>query len=439
MQTFDADAIVELARDWADAKLDTKIKERFIPGETPIPPSGKVVGGPEVAQAVSAALEMHFTEGHWVKSFEDAIGACLGPMATMVNSGSSANLLAVAAMCSRNKRPWQSGDNIITSVVGFPTTANPLIQYGLEPNFVDVELGTYVPTGQAIDAATNSKTRGIFAAHTLGNPLPMDEILALCANSYGYPFDFIEDNCDALGSRYRDQLTGNFGALSTLSLYPAHHITAGEGGVVFSNSLTGDKLVRSLRDWGRSCWCPPGEDNTCEARFEQKHGTLPKGYDHKYVYSQIGYNLKSTDFQGAIALAQMDRLEGFIEARHINFNYLYKKLEDLQDIMILPRATENSEPCWFGFPITVRPGAPFERKDLVQHLSEYKIGTRNLFGGNLLRQPAYENIPHRVEGNLDNSNIVAESTFWVGCWPGIDDQRMDYMLEVLDGFLSFTR
>ena len=412
----------------------------FVPGETYIPASGKVIGGPEVANAVEAALDGWFTEGRWTDKFERALAKAVKVRcASLTNSGSSANLLAISALTSpkiKKSARLMPGDEVIVTAAGFPTTLNPVLQNGLIPVFVDVELGTYVPSVAQIKAAVSSKTRAIFVAHTLGNPVPVLGTLEWLKENN---IILIEDNCDALGSKYKKKLTGSFGALATQSFYPAHHITCGEAGAVLTNSPKMRKIVESFRDWGRDCWCPPGHENTCGKRFGWDFPQLPEGYDHKYVYSHIGYNLKATDFQAAIGLAQLKRLPKFVYRRSINLAKFMEFAKQYEEHLILPKKTRSSEPCWFGIPITVKPEAPFERGDLVQHLEKHRIGTRNLFGGNLLRQPAYKDIPHRVEGDLANSDIVAESTFWIGCWPGIDDQRMDYMLEVLDGFLSFAR
>ncbi len=409
---------------------------RFVPGQTPIPASGKIVGGKEVAAAVSAALDMHFTEGHLTDKFEAKIAKRLGVRyASLVNSGSSANLLAVSAMTSYlRERPWQPSDEIITVAAGFPTTLNPIIQNGLTPVFVDVELDTLVPRIDMIEKAITKKTRGIFMAHTLGNPLPLDGIIELCKK---HDLILLEDNCDALGSLYRDKLTGTFGLMSTLSMYPAHHITAGEGGVVFTNSPTTRKIVESFRDWGRECWCVPGEENTCGKRYEHKYTKLPSGYDHKYVYSHIGYNLKSTDFQASIALVQLGRLADFISIRRSNHAYLYEKLKDLQDVFILPKATPNSVPSWFGFALTVRPDSFLPRKGLLEYLGKYKIGTRLLFGGDLLQQPAYHGLALQYDDfHLPNTFQIAHGTFWVGVWPGITETMLDFIAKKIRDYVT---
>jgi CDP-6-deoxy-D-xylo-4-hexulose-3-dehydrase len=399
-----------------------------------------VIGGPEVGNAVAAALDGWFTEGEWTDKFERALAKAIKVRcASLVNSGSSANLLAISALTSKKVKKsmrLQPGDEVIVTAAGFPTTLNPVLQNGLVPVFVDVELGTYVPSVAKVKAAIGPKTRAIFLAHTLGNPVP---ILGSSKWLEERNIVLIEDNCDALSSKYRKKLTGSFGAMATQSFYPAHHITCGEAGAVLTNSPKLRKVIESFRDWGRDCWCPPGHENTCGKRFDWDFPQLPEGYDHKYIYSEIGYNLKATDFQAAIGLAQLDRLPEFVQRRSINSAKFVQFARQYEEYIILPKKTRGSEPCWFGIPITVKPDAPFERRDLVEHLNSNKIGTRNLFGGNLLRQPAYEDIPHRVSGSLENSDLIAENTFWIGCWPGIDDQRMDYMIEIMDGFLSFTR
>ena len=405
----------------------------FIPGETPIPASGKVVGGPEVLNATMAALDMHFTEGRFVKMFEEAIAEYLGiRCASMCNSGSSANLLAMAVLKDilldkRKGLPPMS--NIITAAAGFPTTVNPIIQYGMHPNFVDVEIGTYVPTIDMIADAVDENTVAIFMGHTLGNPIPLDAVLELCALK---GLLLIEDNCDALGSLYGDKMTGTFGLMSTLSLYPAHHMTAGEGGVVFTTSPRIQKAINSYRDWGRDCWCKTGEENTCGKRFDWDFPGLPDDYDHKYIYNRIGYNLKSTDFQGAIALAQTLRLEEFAKRRRENFKYLYNLLYELEDYIHLPRATINSTPNWFGFPITIRKSGICG--ELTQYLDKHNIGTRRLFGGNMLRQPAYSALP--ATALVPNSEFITANTFWVGVWPGLGHEMIEYTAEKITAFFK---
>ena len=443
--------IQSLAHKYGESKLLEKQHIiPFMPRITPIPASGKVVGGLEVENAVAAALDMHFTEGHFVETFEQRISDYLGlRFASMCNSGSSANLLAVTTLkeiVEADKRERRKkfytrrhniprglygppGSNIITAAAGFPTTINPIIQNGFIPRFVDVEIETYVPTIDMIANAVDKDTVGIFMAHTLGNPIPIEDVLALCKEK---GIHLIEDNCDALGSTYAGKLTGTFGLMSTLSLYPAHHITAGEGGVVFTKSPIVNKMINSYRDWGRDFWCKNGEDNTCGKRFEWDFPQL-HNYDHKYIYSRIGYNLKSTDFQGAIALAQTFRIETFVTKRRENFKQMYGLLSGLEEFIHLPRATKNSEPSWFGFPITVR--EPNICVLLTKYLESHKIGTRRLFGGNLLKQPAYSAINASV--TVPNTDIIADNTFWVGIWPGLTSEMVTYTAnKIIDFFRS---
>lgn len=409
----------------------------FVPGETFIPISGKVIGGPEIANAVEAALEGWLTEGHWTDEFEKALAKSVGVrFASFCNSGSSANLLALTALTSPKLKKadrLKPGDEVIVAAAGFPTTLNPVIQNGLVPVFVDVSPRTYVPAVAVIERAITKKTRAIFLAHTLGNPVPILDKVDELAKRGIY---VIEDNCDALGSTYRGQATGRFGAMATQSFYPAHHITTGEGGAVLTNRAALRRIVESFRDWGRDCWCPPGAEDTCGKRFDYRFSGLPVGYDHKYIYSHIGYNLKATDFQAAVGLAQLKRLPEFVESRSINFAKIMEGLRPYREFLILPRKTSNSEPCWFGFLITVKKEAPFTRAQFVRYLTKHRIGTRNLFGGNLLKQPAYRSVSSRQSGDLVNSDVIAKSTFWIGVWPGIDEKRMDYMLEIMAAFLN---
>jgi CDP-6-deoxy-D-xylo-4-hexulose-3-dehydrase len=401
----------------------------FVPGETPIPPSGKVYGAEELCNAVEAALDFWLTTGRFNADFERRLAEFLGlRWAVTTNSGSSANLLAVAALTSPTlgERALRAGDELITVAAGFPTTVNPALQYGLVPVFIDVDIPTYNAVPKLIEAAITPRTRAIMLAHTLGNPFDLGEVVRIARQ---HNLWLIEDCCDALGSRYNGQLCGSFGDIGTLSFYPAHHITMGEGGALFSNNVALKTLVESFRDWGRDCWCDPGRDNTCGKRFQWQHGTLPAGYDHKYVYSHIGYNLKITDFQAAVGLAQMDRLEGFIAQRRANFTAMRERLKAFEEFLILPEATPNSEPSWFGFPVTVRPEAPFARLDLLTHYDRAKIGSRLLFGGNLTRQPAYKDAKYRISGELTNTDIIMNQTFWLGIYPGISTEMMDYVAE----------
>jgi CDP-6-deoxy-D-xylo-4-hexulose-3-dehydrase len=330
------------------------------------------------------------------------------------------------------KRALKEGDEVITAAAGFPTTVNPILQNRLTPVFVDVELGTYDSSVEKIEAAIGPKTKAIVMAHTLGNPFDAAGVMELAKL---HKLFVVEDTCDAVGAKFDGRPVGSFGDLSTTSFYPAHHITMGEGGCVLVNKASMKKIVESLRDWGRDCWCPPGVDNTCGRRLDWQLGELPYGYDHKYVYSHVGYNLKMTDMQAAVGVAQLDKLDGFIQARNSNFNKIYAGLKDLQEFLILPEATKNSEPSWFGFPITVRKDAPFTRFELVQHIESRRIGTRQLFGGNLLRQPAYLKSPMRVVGDLTNADFITENTFWIGVYPGLTDEMINYMIEIISEFV----
>ena len=400
----------------------------FVPGRTPVPVTGKVFGVPEIQAAVAAALDFWLTAGPETESFERRLATRVGVRhAMMCNSGSSANLLALTALTSSQlgNRRLVPGDEVITVAAGFPTTVAPIVQNGLVPVFVDVELGTYGPRADDLAAAVSPKTKAIMMAHCLGNPFDVDAVLALAKAHHLW---LIEDTCDALGGTYRGRNLGTFGDLSTLSFYPAHHITTGEGGAVLTSRPSLKKLVDSIRDWGRDCWCLPGKDNTCLKRFDHTLGELPSGYDHKYTYSHLGYNLKSGDIQAAIGLAQLDRLDDFIALRRANWRHLREGLADLEGSLILPQATEGSDPSWFGFPIMVRESAGIERDDVTRKLEERLIGTRLLFGGNLLRQPAFRGVQHRTVGSLPNSDAIMRSAFWVGVWPGLSEQMIDYMI-----------
>lgn len=406
----------------------------FAPGETAVPPSGKVLGADEFVNMVDAALDGWLTTGRFNAAFEAKLAAYLGArFALTVNSGSSANLVAVSALTSPQlgERALRPGDEVITAAAGFPTTVNPILQNGLVPVFVDSHIPTYNPTPEAIEAAISPRTRAIVLAHTLGNPFAAEEIRAI-ADRHG--LWLVEDCCDALGSTYRDRMVGSFGHLGTLSFYPAHHITMGEGGAVFTNDPQLKRIVESFRDWGRDCWCNPGCDNTCGKRFDWQLGDLPAGYDHKYIYSHAGYNLKITDMQAAVGLAQLDRIEGFVAARKRNFAYLRERLQGLNDYLVLPRATPDSDPSWFGFPITLRDSAPFDRVDLLRYLDQQKIGTRLLFAGNLTRQPYFAGREWRASAPLDNADRIMNDTFWTGIWPGLDEAALDHAADRLIDF-----
>ncbi|KPQ39979.1 MAG: CDP-6-deoxy-D-xylo-4-hexulose-3-dehydrase RfbH [Phormidium sp. OSCR] len=408
----------------------------FIPGQTPIPVSGKVFDAEELSYLVDASLDFWLTTGRYAEQFEREFADFFSLRhALLCNSGSSANLLALSALTSPElgERRLKPGDEIITVAAGFPTTINPAIQNQLVPVFLDIELGTYNVDVSQLEEAISERTKGIILAHTLGNPFNLEAVKKIADK---YQLWLIEDNCDALGSQYNQQLTGTFGDLSTLSFYPAHHITMGEGGCVLTNSAKLKVLVESFRDWGRSCWCPPGQDNTCGKRFGWQLGELPPGYDHKYIYSHVGYNLKLTDMQAAVGLAQLKKLPSFITARKQNWHHLRQGLHDLQDLFVLPEATQNSNPSWFGFPISVRNTAPFSRRDLISHLEHRRIATRLLFGGNILRQPAYTDLNYRIVGELKNTDFVMNQTFWIGVYPGLNSQMLDYVVE---SFYDFAK
>jgi CDP-6-deoxy-D-xylo-4-hexulose-3-dehydrase len=410
--------------------LDERHQKRpFIPGESQIPVTGKVFGSEELTAAVEASLDFWLTSGPYTEQFESRFAKIVGTRhAFMVNSGSSANLLALTTLTSPKigERALKPGDEVITVAAGFPTTVTPILQNNLIPVYVDVDLETYVANEEALESAISPKTKAIMMAHTLGNPFNLDLIEKLAKK---HNLWLIEDSCDALGGTYKGKNLGTFGDLSTFSFYPAHHITTGEGGAVLIKKVAHKVLVESFRDWGRDCWCAPGCDNTCLKRYEWKLGELPEGYDHKYTYSHLGYNLKSGDIQAAIGLAQLDRLESFIEIRRRNWKYLRDSLTGLEEYLMLPRSTEHSNPSWFGFALTVTKDSPLTRNQIVQRLNESKIGTRLLFGGNLLRQPAFAGTPRRVIGNLANTDIVMNDTFWIGVWPGLTIPMLDYMIE----------
>jgi CDP-4-dehydro-6-deoxyglucose reductase, E1 len=408
----------------------------FQPGKTTIPPSGKVIGAKELQLMVEASLDGCLTTGHFNKSFESRLAKYLDVKHLItVNSGSSANLVAFNTLTSPSlgERAIQPGDEVICVAAGFPTTVNPILQFAAVPVFVDIELSTYNIDSISIEVAVTNKTKAIMLAHTLGNPFNLDMITALCKK---HSLWLIEDCCDALGSKYDDKLVGTFGDIGTLSFYPAHHITMGEGGAVFTNSGKLKKIAESFRDWGRDCYCPPGKDNTCGKRFDWQLGDLPEGYDHKYIYTHLGYNLKITDMQAACGLAQMDRLEGFIETRKNNFAYLKKNLKRSEEFLILPEATPKSDPSWFGFPITLRPNRNLKRVDLMTYLDQNKIGTRLLFAGNLTRQPYMKGRNYRISGELINTDRAMNDTFWVGVYPGLTQEMLDFVIEKLESYFS---
>ena len=408
--------------------------QTFVPGQSIVRYAGRVYDSEEVVNLVDSSLEFWLTAGRYADDFENRIAECLGGTdGILVNSGSSANLVLVSALTSSllGERQLKPGDEVITAAAGFPTTINPIIQNQLVPVFVDVELGTYVPSFEAIVAAVGPRTRAIFMAHTLANPFPVGKLQDFCRDKN---IILVEDCCDALGSKHAGKPCGSFGLAGSLSFYPAHHITMGEGGAVVTADADYARAARSFRDWGRDCYCAAAENNTCGRRFSQQCGTLPFGYDHKYVYSHIGYNLKVTDMQAAVGCAQLDKLEGFVAARKRNFQILSEGLRRFEDRVILPMASVDSDPAWFGFPITVRHNAGFGRTDLTRFLEENKVETRNIFGGNLLRQPAYHAIQHRVQGVLANTDIVMNDSFFIGCYPGIGPAQSSYMLETFEAF-----
>ncbi len=407
----------------------------FVPGETEIWPSGAYLDADDRVALVEAALSMRIAAGPSARKFEsDFARKMQRRKAHLTNSGSSANLLAVTALTSHQlgDRRLRKGDEVITVAAGFPTTVNPILQNGLMPVFVDVELGTYNATVERVAEAIGPRTRAIILAHTLGNPYAVAEMAALAKEHGLY---LIEDNCDAVGSTYDGKLTGTFGHLATVSFYPAHHLTMGEGGCVLMSNLILSRIVESLRDWGRDCWCQPGDSNTCLKRFEHQLGTLPHGYDHKYIYSHVGYNMKATDLQAALGLTQLSKLDDFVAIRKRNWRRMREQLDGVPHLL-LPEATPRSDPSWFGFVITVMPGAPFTRSQLIRFLEDRKIGTRQLFAGNLTRHPAYQNQPYRVVGDLTNSDIITEGTFWVGVYPALTDEMITYVAASIREFVA---
>jgi CDP-6-deoxy-D-xylo-4-hexulose-3-dehydrase len=425
--------IAALVDDFAKLKY---IPQTFKPSETLIPPSGKVLDAAELKNMVDASLDGWLTTGRFNEAFEKKLRDFLGvKFLITTNSGSSANLLAFSALTSPKlkERAIKSGDEVIGVAAGFPTTVNPILQFGAIPVFVDVDIATHNIDVTKIEAAISSKTKAIMLAHSLGNPFNLKVIIEICKK---HNLWLIEDNCDSLGSRYNGQLTGTFGDIGTLSFYPAHHITMGEGGAVFTNNAELKMIIESFRDWGRDCYCQPGKDNTCGKRFCWKLGDLPEGYDHKYTYAHAGYNLKITDMQAACGLAQMDKLEGFIQARKDNFKFLYERLQSCQDFLILPEATPNSDPSWFGFLMTIKPEANIRRVDLLSYLDQEKIGTRLLFAGNLTRQPYMQGRNYRVSGDLIHTDIVMNDSFWVGVYPGLTEEMLDFTATKIESFLG---
>ena len=406
----------------------------FVPGESMVSMSGKVFDAHEMQLLVDSSLDFWLTTGRFAEQFEKRFAKYFGVRkAMLVNSGSSANLVAFSALTSPRlgERAIRPGDEVITVAAGFPTTVNPIIQNNCVPVFLDIDVPTYNIDVTQLEEAYSPKVKAVMIAHTLGNPFNLEAITAFCKK---YNLWLVEDTCDAIGATYNGQMVGTFGDLATVSFYPAHHITMGEGGAVLTQSPKIKVAMESFRDWGRDCYCEPGVDNTCGKRFDWQLGELPAGYDHKYIYSHIGYNLKVTDMQAAVGVAQLDKLDGFIATRRANFQKLYNGLKDLEEFFILPEATPNSNPSWFGFPIAVREGAPFTRDMVTRYLDTQKVGTRLLFAGNILRQPAYLNIEHRRVESLKNTDFVMNSVFWVGVYPGLGDPQIDYILSALHKF-----
>ena len=427
------EAIMDMAEVYADK---FHAPRDFDPGFSPVPVSGKVIGGTEMRSLIDSALDFWLTSGRFNTKFEQRMRAVLGRKVVLTcNSGSSANLLAMTALTSPElgDRALKPGDEVITCATGFPTTVNPSFNNNLVPVFLDVDIPTYNIKTEALEEALSPRTRAIMVAHTLGNPFDLKTIMDFAKKHDLY---VVEDTCDALGAEYDGKKVGTFGDIGTLSFYPAHHITMGEGGAVYCDSPKLKRALECLRDWGRDCWCDSGKDNTCQKRFEWQLGELPYGFDHKYTYSHLGYNLKITDMQAAVGLAQIPRIGEFVEARRQNYAFLRKQLEALEAYFILPEATPNSNPSWFGFPLTVRKDAGFTRDDLVKHLNDKKIGTRLLFGGNLLRQPYMLGRTYRTAGDIVNADIVMNDTFWIGVYPGLNEESLGYMFEVIDGFIK---
>lgn len=420
--------ILELTREYYAAQWPT---EPFEAGKSPVPVSGRVFDADDVCALVDSGLDFWLTAGRFAEAFERDFAAAFGlKYSLLVNSGSSANLLALSCLTAEElgEKRLKPGDEVITVAAGFPTTLNPILQNSLVPVFVDVLLGTYNIDPNLLEPARSVKTKAVMVAHTLGNPFDLTPVVEFCKKNNLW---LIEDCCDALGATYQGRHVGTFGDIAACSFYPAHHITMGEGGAVLTDRPLLKKLAESFRDWGRDCWCAPGKDNTCGKRFGWKLGDMPCGYDHKYTYSHIGYNLKATDMQAAVGLSQLQKLPKFIEMRRANFHTLFERLKPLEKYLLLPTATPGSQPSWFGFPVGVRAEASFSRDQLVQHLNRNKIGTRLLFGGNLLRQPAYRNIPHRVVGELPNTDFVMNNVFWIGVYPGLTSAHLQYMLDTI--------
>jgi CDP-6-deoxy-D-xylo-4-hexulose-3-dehydrase len=425
--------ILDLVNDYSNISFKEK---EFIPGVSEVAVSGKVIGALEVQNMVEASLDGWLTTGRFNKQFEENLSKFLGTKCLLtVNSGSSANLIAFSTLTSSNlkERAIQKGDEVISVAASFPTTVNPIIQFGAIPVFIDVKTPTYNIDENLVEAAITNKTKAIMLAHTLGNPFNVKKIKEICDK---YNLWLIEDTCDALGSKLDGQNVGTYGDLATLSFYPAHHITMGEGGAVFTNSKKLERIAESFRDWGRDCYCEPGKDNTCKKRFGWQLGNLPFGYDHKYTYSHLGYNMKITDMQAACGLAQLNSLNEFIKKRKNNFNFLYKNLKNLEEFFILPEPEKNSEPSWFGFPLSLKKNDNYNRNDLVKYLNDRKIGTRLLFSGNLTKQPYMKNKNFKVHGELKNTDFIMENTFWIGLYPGLSEQHLQYTVDTMQNFFK---
>jgi CDP-6-deoxy-D-xylo-4-hexulose-3-dehydrase len=425
--------ILDLVNNYSS--INFKEKE-FVPGISDVLVSGKVIGALELQNMVEASLDGWLTTGRFNQQFEEKLSQFLGIKCLLtVNSGSSANLIAFSTLTSPKlkERAIQKGDEVISVAAGFPTTVNPIIQFGAIPVFVDVKIPTYNIDENLVEAAITQKTKAVMLAHTLGNPFNVKKIKEICEK---YNLWLIEDSCDALGSKFDNQNVGTFGDLATLSFYPAHHITMGEGGAVFTNSKKLERIAESFRDWGRDCYCEPGKDNTCNKRFEWKLGDLPFGYDHKYTYSHLGYNMKITDMQAACGLAQLERLEQFIIKRKENFNFLHKNLKYLEEFLILPEAEKNSDPSWFGFPLSLRKNNRFNRNDLIKYLNDNKIGTRLLFSGNLIKQPYMKDVNFKVQRELKNTDFVMENTFWIGLYPGLSKEHLEFSSNQIKNFFK---